>query len=487
MPKTSTTLRGIAAITAGAAIALGCSADTQGSNLTAPKSGNITPEQQAQLFYSVLSAVRNIHVDADKALDNKTVLVAALKGAMQSLDPHSTILDEEETIQMKEQQSGSFFGIGAELGTKDDFPIIIAPIEGSPAEAAGVQPGDMILEVNGNSTYKMSLNDVVKQIRGERGSSVTLSILSEGAQEPRDIVITRDEIKSKSVIAQTIGTDIHYIRLTSFVRDDLVSEFDKAMAALNAQTGKTATTVIVDLQNNPGGNVVFAQRIADRFIDSRGFITYLRTRDGMNKKPEKCQSRGVADNIGSDYCATPGDVTKGKKLYVLTNQGSASASEIFAGACQDYKRCTVIGATNTYGKGSAQTLFDARRISPLLSGMMVKITSFMYFTPNGRSIQGSGITPDILVTLPENGKKQLRIGTEADLSHTIKNPFGDHLQEYKSSSTCTMRDGLDAESLKKLGKAFVNNAGVINYPLLCAIAGARGGESDMANIIPIPR
>jgi len=420
---------------------------------------SMTAMQQLQLLGTVLELTRQAYVDPAKANNHKKVMENALKGALEGLDPNSTYLSAEEFKELQTEASGEFVGIGAELGlTPEKIVQIIAPIEGSPAEAAGVKAKDIIIEIDGKSTRGMNLNDAVKLIRGEKETPVKLKLIRAGEDKPVDVTIIRNTIKTLAVKTAVIGNDIGYIQLTTFHKDGVARQFREAVQALEANTNGTLKSYVLNLRNNPGGYLADSAKIADDMIDSNNFITYIR---GNQKEENKvCDKR----RGGEDYCATPGDLLKGKEIVVLVNGGSASASEVVAGALQDYKRATILG-TQTYGKGSVQSIIPLDRYIPELAGAAVKLTTALYFTPLGRSIQGIGITPDILFK-PLDNADQRAFPRAADDANAIANPNGT-TQSAKSVATCTPKP--DAEKEKSLEKVFFDRAGKVDYELLCAV------------------
>lgn len=294
--------------------------------------------------------------------------VAALK------DPYSQYFDENEYKQFMESTTGEFFGIGVQIGAVADSKLItvIAPIKGSPAEAAGLKSGDKIVSVNGVEYTVDEMEEAVKHIKGDKGTVVTLGIMSEGEGRVRDVKITRDEIHMESVITGSIG-DIAYIGLTQF-EEDTVEEFTEAMKAAAGKKG-----LILDLRGNPGGILEAAVGVSDQLLPKADIVS---AKDNRNKEV---------------FHYTSDEASWKKPIVVLVNGGSASASEIVAGALKDNKAATLVGE-KTYGKGVVQTLV------PLPGGGGIKLTTSEYFTPSGVSIQDKGIEPDVKVSLPENVK-----------------------------------------------------------------------------------
>ena len=322
-----------------------------------------------KLFGDVLSIIQSSYVEE---VDVDNLVKGAVTGMIQTLDPHSSYLTPDMLKQVEVETKGAFGGLGIEIGTKDGFLTVIAPIEDTPAARAGILAGDKIIRIESESTKNMNVMDAVKRLRGEPGTKVTITISREPLPEPKAYTLTRDIIKVKSVKSKSMGDGIGYIRLAQFQQDSH-QEVDRALQGfLKEKEGIKG--LILDLRNNPGGLLDQAVRIADEFVDS-GLIVYT---DG---RVEAQKTKYVAHKEGT-YSGFP--------IVVLVNAGSASASEIVAGALQDHGRAIIIGQ-RTFGKASVQTIL------PLDDGSALRLTTARYYTPNGRSIQAKGIDPDILV------------------------------------------------------------------------------------------
>ncbi len=433
----------------------------------------ITDMQQLKFLGKILHLVRNLYVDPAKANDNKKMLENALKGTLEGLDPNSTYLDEKELENMTADAKGEFAGIGAELSaTPEKLVQVVAPIEGSPAEAAGVKAKDIIIEIDGKSARGMSVSQAASLIRGEVGTPVTLKFFREGEEKPVDVTIIRNTIKTPGVKAAVIDGDIGYIKITTFHQDRLTDQFREAVRSLEEKGN--IKSYILDLRNNPGGYLHESARIADDMIDANGFVTYIRGN-------EKEENKVCNPKRNEDFCATPGDLLKGKELVVLVNGGSASASEVVSGALQDHKRATILG-TQTYGKGSVQSLIPLDHVIPELAGSAIKLTTALYFTPLGRSIQGIGITPDIVFE-PAAGAEERVFSRASDNPNNIANPNGT-TEGTKSIATCTPKP--DPEKEKTLDKTFKDRAGDVDYELLCAAETLRKTQ-NLTVTIPIPQ
>ncbi len=335
--------------------------------------------EDLRLFTDVLALIQRNYVEKPQ---NKELVYGAIKGMLETLDPHSSFMSPEVYREMQVETRGEFSGLGIEITTKDDRIVVVTPIEDTPAFKAGVLAGDQILRVDGKSTKGMSLADAVKLMRGPRGSAVKITVAREGAAEPLDFTITRATIAVRSVKSKMLEPGLGYIRLTQFqerTADDLA-------AALERFDKQGLKGLILDMRNNPGGLLDQAVKVADVWVDS-GLIVYT---DGRIEN-QRMEFRATRDVAKRDY-----------NIIVIVNEGSASASEIVAGALQDTGRALVVG-TQTFGKGSVQTII------PLSDGSALRLTTARYFTPKGRSIQAKGITPDIVV---EAGTVVGRDGTQ---------------------------------------------------------------------------
>jgi carboxyl-terminal processing protease len=322
-------------------------------------------------FSDVIDLVKKNYVDDVK---DKEIVYAAIKGILESLDPHSSFLTPDMYKDMQSETKGEFGGIGIEITIKDGFPTVIAPIEDTPAYKAGIKTGDHILKIDGKPARNMSLMDVVKLIRGSKGKPVILNIMRNGFTAPRDYNVVRDVIVVKSVKYRMLEDNYGYVRIAQF-QEKTTKDLDNAIKALEkANKDKPLKGIVLDLRNNPGGLLEQAVDVSDKFLPD-GLIVYI---EGKKKDDSKVKFYA---NKKNDYMGP---------LVILVNDGSASASEIVAGALQDYKRAILVG-TKTFGKGSVQTIF------PLGDGSAVRLTTAKYFTPKGRSIQAEGITPDIIV------------------------------------------------------------------------------------------
>jgi carboxyl-terminal processing protease len=329
--------------------------------------------ENLKLFTEVLDIVQRQYVDE---VPPKDLIYGAIKGTLRGLDPHSSFLDPEMYKEMQVETSGSFGGLGIEITLKDDILTVVAPIEGTPAYRAGVHPGDRIVKIEGISTKDMQLTDAVKRMRGKPGSKITISIVREGWAEPKDFQIAREQIRVQSVKSQQLEPGIEYIRLRQF-QEQTASDLESALEKYTKDN--RIQGLILDLRNNPGGLLTSSVEVTEKFIDSGRLVVYTEGRVRNQNMRFQANSKRV-------YTDFP--------MVVLVNQGSASASEIVAGALQDWGRAVVLG-TQSFGKGSVQTII------PLSDGSGLRLTTAKYFTPKGRSIHGKGITPDIVVEAPK--------------------------------------------------------------------------------------
>ena len=328
--------------------------------------------EQLRLFTEVLSIVQNQYVDE---VPPKELIYSAIKGTLRGLDPHSSFLDPESYKDMQVETSGSFGGLGIEITLKDDILTVVSPIEGTPAYRAGLVTGDRIVKIDGLTTKDMQLSDAVKRMRGKPGTKVTISVVREGWTEAKDYDITREQIRVHSVREHMLDNNVAYIKLRQFQEQtphDLDQALDKAVKG-----GMKA--LVLDLRGNPGGLLTAAVEVSEKFVDDGKLVVYTEGRVRNQNMRFTAHSKKPISTI---------------PMVVLLNQGSASASEIVAGALQDWGRAMVVG-TQSFGKGSVQTII------PLSDGSGLRLTTAKYFTPKGRSIHGKGITPDIVVELPK--------------------------------------------------------------------------------------
>lgn len=370
--------------------------------------------QQLKLFGEVFERVR---ADFVEEVSDRELIESAIEGMLADLDPHSGYLDKESFKDMREQTRGEFGGLGIEVTMEDGLVKVVSPIDDTPAYRAGVQAGDLITHIDGEPVMGMNLNEAVKVMRGPVDTAIEVTI-RRGSQEPFDLEITRDIIQVQSVRSRVEG-DIGYIRLTSFT-EQTFSGLEEAFGTIRDETGEDLQGIVLDMRNNPGGLLEQAISVSDAFLD-RGEIV---------------STRGRNEEDAQRWNAESGDMANGLPIVVLINGGSASASEIVAGALQDHKRAIVMG-TASFGKGSVQTVI------PLSGNGAMRLTTARYYTPSGRSIQAKGIEPDIAVE--QARLEDLDNGTirrEEDLPRHLENDF-DSRQDQESQ---TPEPGADSNS-----------------------------------------
>jgi carboxyl-terminal processing protease len=359
-------------------------------------SNSSLPLEELQMFAQVFGKIKSDYVEAT---DDRQMLLDAIDGILAGLDPHSSFLGPEAFREIRIDTEGEFGGVGIEVTFEDNKLLVIAPIEDTPADLAGIKAGDIIIEIDGASVRSDSLSQSVERMRGEIGSKITLTVVREGENKPLEIEIIRDVIQLTSVRTKDLQEPgFAYMRISSFQGGTAQSLRNKIVKYIE-ENGEVQG-FILDLRNNPGGVLIGAVDVSDLFL-SAGVIV---------------QTHGRLEDSESSYSANSTDLINGTPMVVLVNGGSASASEIVAGALQDHHRAIIIG-TQTFGKGSVQT------ISPVGDGSALKITTARYYTPNGRSIQETGITPDIISEAIEitkvNGHNGIR---EVDLARHLVNP-----------------------------------------------------------------
>ena len=337
---------------------------------TAESPNNRETYRQLSLFGDIFERVRSSYVDE---ITDEALVEAAINGMLTSLDPHSAYLPEESFQKMRVQTSGKFGGLGIEVTMQNGFVKVVSPIDETPAAEAGLQPEDYILSVDGESLMGLSLNEAVEILRGPIGSKITISV-QRGSEEPFEVSLVRDEIKIRSV-RHTLYEDVGYVRLTTF-SEQTSPGLQEAVAALREEADGQLKGLVLDLRNNPGGLLTEAIKVSDAFLEGGEIVS----------------TRGREEGDINHAYARPGDISNGLPLVVLINSGSASASEIVAGALKDHRRAVVMG-TRSFGKGSVQSVL------PVPGHGAIRLTTSRYYTPSGISIQARGIEPDIKVEL----------------------------------------------------------------------------------------
>lgn len=389
---------------------------------------------QLKLFADVLSIVQRDYVDK---VGTQKLVEGAIKGMLTTLDPHSVYLTPDYYKELQVETTGEFGGLGIEITVKDGLLVVVTPIEGSPAESAGIKAGDAIIKIEGKFTKNLSLIDAVRQMRGPKGSPIKISVMRKGISDLIDIIVVRDVIKVKSVRGRHLEDGFGYIRVSQF-QENTGKELKDSLDNIRKKSpGTELAGLVLDLRNNPGGLLTQAIQVSDLFL-SEGIIVYTDGRVEEQKKKFFAHSRGTE----SEY-----------PLVVLVNEGSASASEIVAGALKDHGRALIMG-TRTFGKGSVQTVL------PLYSGGALRLTTALYYTKSGRSIQATGVEPDIEVkeptikeSLPEGStKSELQEIREGDLPGAIKNPSGrsPKIKEEKPSTKQPVNSSSEVKDLENM-------------------------------------
>ena len=354
--------------------------------------------EHLSLFGDIFDRIREKYVEE---VNDEELIRAAINGMLTSLDPHSSYLPPNDFDQMKVQTRGEFGGLGIEVTQDEGYVKVVSPIDDTPAFRAGIKSGDLITAVDGQSLLGMSLDEAVKVMRGPVGSEIILTIFRETIEEPYDVTIIRDTIKLV-VVRHRLEGDTGYVRLSTF-NDQTYKGLEKAVKSMIKEAGgiKNINGFVLDLRNNPGGLLSQAIKVSDAFLD----------------KGEIVSTRSKHKGEGDRFNAMRGDITKGKPIVVMINGGSASASEIVAGALQDHRRAIILG-TKSFGKGSVQT------IMPLQGNGAIRLTTSRYYTPSGRSIQAVGVVPDVLVEqtrAPDDSDKTQKTRTEASLRGSLTN------------------------------------------------------------------
>ena len=370
-----------------------------GHSVYALKDDQDIPFEELQAFTEVFSRIKSDYVES---VDDKTLIEDAIRGMLGGLDPHSSYLNTTEFNDLKIGTTGQFGGLGIEVSMENGFVKVISPIDDTPASRAGVQASDLIIMLDDKQVKGMTLNDAVKIMRGEPNTDIKLTIVRDGEPKPLVITITREIIRVKSVKNRMLEPGYGYVRITNF-QSRTTTDLLKAISDLQKESKLEG--LVLDLRNNPGGVLNGAVGVSDAFIDT-GLIVY---------------TEGRIEDSSHRYIATPGDSLNGAPLVILINGGSASASEIVAGAMQDHKRAIIMG-TKSFGKGSVQTIQELR------NGSAVKLTTARYFTPNGRSIQATGIVPDIklrTLKISSDDEKERALLSESDLQGRLSNPNGE--------------------------------------------------------------
>lgn len=375
------------AVAGGAALGVLATTQVAGPLIAQEAEQQTSVYEQLDLFGDIFERIRADYVEE---VDEAALIEAAINGMLTSLDPHSGYLSAEAAAAMRTQTTGEFGGLGIEVTQEEGWVKVISPMDGTPAEAAGMQTGDFITAVNGETLMGLTLQDAIDMMRGPVGSEIIITVVREGVEQPFDVSIIRDTIQVTAVRARTEGATV-VLRITTF-SDQTFPDLTEGLAAQVEAAGgiENVDGIVLDLRNNPGGLLNQAIYVSDAFLEAGEIVS--------------TRGRNPAD--GDRFNATPGDLAAGLPIVVLINGGTASASEIVAGALQDHRRAIVVG-TQSFGKGSVQTLM------PLQGNAAMRLTTARYYTPSGRSIQALGIAPDIIVQQPLPSDEA--IATEEDL------------------------------------------------------------------------
>ena len=404
------------------ALTIGLSAALLASRVTAEEKNNDPsklPLEDVQRFSIAISQIKNYYV---KPVNDKSLFEDAIRGMLEGLDPHSSYLSEEDFKELRESTSGEFGGLGIEVTMEKGLIKVVSPIDDTPAAKAGIKPGDYIVRIEDKPVKDLTLREAVSMMRGKPGSELTITIFRKGETKPLHIKLARAIIHIQSVKSRLLDKVYGYVRISHFqspTADDVI----KAVENLKKDTKGELKGLIIDLRNNPGGLLDSAVKISDTFIDN----------DKKGKEEIIVYTKGRLEGSQMTAAATPGDILDNKPIIVLINEGSASGSEILAGALQDNKRAIIVGK-KSFGKGSVQTIL------PLSKDTGVKLTTALYYTPSGRSIQAKGIDPDIIIEdikfpKADADKLDLENLSEADLKGHLANgnePDGSDKAEPKS-------------------------------------------------------
>ena len=373
------------------------------------------PYEDLRTFTEIFGRIKRDYVEP---VSDKKLLEDAVRGMLSGLDPHSAYLVAEEYQELKEGTTGQFGGLGIEVTMENGFIKVVSPIDDTPAQKAGIKTGDLIIKLDDQPVKGMSLTDAVKKMRGEPGSKIVLTIVREGEEAPLKLTLARDIIKVKSVKSRMLEKGYGYVRISSF-QSGTGDALKAALAALKKENGGNLKGLVLDLRNNPGGVLNAAVEVSDAFLKS-GLIVY---------------TEGRIENSEMRFNAAPDDLIDGAPIVVLINAGSASASEIVAGALQDQKRAVIMGE-KSFGKGSVQTIL------PTSNGAAVKLTTARYYTPSGRSIQAEGIEPDIPLA-----RVKLETLDKADFIPIKEADLSGHLQKGKGTPG-GKKEGLETDKDK---------------------------------------
>ncbi|MEI6208819.1 MAG: S41 family peptidase [Desulfuromonadales bacterium] len=409
--------------------------------------GKVNDYESIELFTDVMAIVKKSYVED---VDTKKLIYGAINGMLSSLDPHSSFMPPDTYKEMKIDTRGAFGGLGIEISIKDGVLTVISPIEDTPAFKAGLKPGDQILKIDDKFTKDVNINDAVKRMRGLKGTKVTLTIMREGFDKPKEFPLMRDIIQVKSVRSRLMDGGYGYVRIAQF-QEKTDEDLSKALKSMHEQNKGVLKGLVLDMRNDPGGLLDQAVRVSDHFVPEGKMIVYTEGRE----KDAKMQFTAKKSVKEPDY-----------PIVILINGGSASASEIVAGALQDHKRAIIMG-TQSFGKGSVQTII------PLSDDSGLRLTTARYYTPKGRSIQAKGITPDIVVERVEIPKES---ADRKDSMHVREKDLENHFEsESKSESAGEKIDEKKEDKSDKLSKKPEDNL-KNDYQVLRALDLLKGWE-----------
>ena len=410
----------------------------------AERSAAPLPIDELRSFTEVYGRVKNDYVEA---VDDKELIEEAINGMLSGLDPHSAYLNEEAFKEMKVGTQGEFGGLGIEVSMEDGFVKVVAPIEDTPAWNAGLKSGDLIIKLDEANVKGMTLNDAVKLMRGKPGTDIVLTIVRKGEPQPQTITVTRDIIQIQSVKYRMLEEDYAYFRVTQF-QEHTGEKLGQAIEKLFAENEGPMKGMILDLRNDPGGLLTASIGVSAAFLQKDKLVVYTEGRTNDARMRMYARPEFYARGPKGDYLANVPEAAKTVPMVVLVNGGSASASEIVAGALQDHRRAVIMG-TQTFGKGSVQTIL------PLGNGTAIKLTTARYFTPSGQSIQAKGITPDIIVedATIETKQSSPLMRKEADLKNRLDNPQGGDGSEAQEVEITDASASSDEPADYQLGQA----------------------------------
>ncbi|MDA8413278.1 MAG: S41 family peptidase [Desulfobacteraceae bacterium] len=404
--------------------------------------------ESIELFTDVLAIVKKSYVEE---VDTKKLIYGAINGMLASLDPHSSFMSPESYKEMKIDTKGAFGGLGIEISIKDGILTVISPIEDTPAFKAGIKAGDQIFKIDDKFTKDLNINDAVKRMRGQKGTKVILTIMREGFDKPQEFPLIRDIIQVKSVRSRLLDDGYAYIRIAQF-QEKTDEDLAKSLKSLKEESKGELKGLVLDLRNDPGGLLDQAVRVAEHFIEEGKMVVYTEGRE----KDSKMQ-----------FTSTKGVKELNYPIVVLINGGSASASEIVAGALQDHKRAVVMG-TQSFGKGSVQTII------PLSDGSGLRLTTARYFTPNGRSIQAKGITPDIIVEQLELPKES---AVKKDTMHLREKDLENHFESVDKGAPKDVKKEEKKEEVTDKNAALKPEAAIKNdYQVMRALDLLKGWD-----------